>query len=168
MRERRHSGVIVGRGSRIDVFADALDRELSFTRLKVKRMGAHEWRLRMGLGVKGILRLLRVGDDLHYELSLELSRIPLLLSLAIAAVSLLVSLIFFFFGFLFFFFLFPLVMGFWNVEKAEREALEALEAAQLHVFGEVRLQPPRDRTCTICGFELPEWAIYCPRCGAKL
>ncbi|GEM_PF-3297782 len=167
MRVRKCSGVILGEANRMGVFADALDRELSFTHLRVKRMGTYEWKLRMGLGVKGVLRLLRVNDDLHYELSLELSRIPLLLSLAIVAASLLVSLVFLFFGFIFFFFLFPLVIGFWNVEKAEKEVMEALEATQLHVFGEVESQPKK-RTCPICGFKPPKWAIYCPRCGAEL
>ncbi|MEM2572855.1 MAG: zinc ribbon domain-containing protein [Candidatus Jordarchaeales archaeon] len=168
MRARKHGSVILGEASRIDVFAEALDRELSFTHLRVKRRGAYEWKLRMGLGVKGSLRLLQVDGDLRYELSLELSRIPLLLSLAIAAISLLVSIIFFFFGFLLFFFLFPLAVGFWNIEKAEKETLEALEAAQLRVFGELKSLPQREQTCPACGFKPPKWAIYCPRCGAEL
>lgn len=164
---RKHTlcDFIPGGASRITVFADALDRALSLTSLRVRRVGAYEWRLRMGLGVKGSLRLSRANGDLQYEVSLELSRIPLLLSIAVAAISLIVSIFFFFFGFLFIFFFLPLVIGFWNVERAEREVLEALETARLQVFGEAK---PRRRPCPVCGFESPEWAVYCTKCGAKL
>ncbi|MEM4587361.1 MAG: zinc ribbon domain-containing protein [Candidatus Jordarchaeales archaeon] len=168
MMERNYSGVIVGGGSRINAFADALDRELSFSSLRAKRVGVYEWKLRMGLGVKGSLRLSRVYDDLHYEFSLGLSRIPLALSLLIAVASITVSLLFFLFGFIFFLFLFPLVVGFWNIEKAESEIWSALEAAQFYVFGTVKYSPLKKRACPLCGFEPPEWAIYCPNCGTKL
>lgn len=168
MMERSYGGVIVGGGSRIDAFADALDRELSLSSLKAKRVGVYEWKLRMGLGVKGFLRLSRVYDDIRYEFSLGLSRIPLALSLLIAVASIAVSLLFFFLGFVFFLFLFPLVIGFWNIDKAESEVWNALEAAQFYVFGTVKHSAPKKRVCPLCGFEPPEWAIYCPNCGTKM
>ncbi len=168
LREAKRSGIIPGGGGRINVFADVLDRELSFTRLKVKRLEAYKWRLRMGLGVKGFLRIFRVDEDLHYEILLKLSRLPLLLSVTIAAFSLLLSIVFLFFGFLFLFFLFPLVIGLWNVEKAEIDVLNAIEAAQIRVFGEVLPSTIKANLCPVCGFKPPNWAIYCPRCGTKL
>ncbi len=167
MRERHISGSVLGGGEYMHVFADVLDRELNFTSLKTKRVGPYEWRLRMGLGVKGSIKLSRVNGDIRYDLVVGLGRTPILLSIAIAAASLLLSLFFLFFGFVFFIFLFPLILDLWNADKAEREALDAIESAQMLVFTGT-IEPRRRRRCPYCGFNPPNWAVYCPKCGSKL